>query len=311
MEEKAIIRSFWTLWVLAIFGTALNSQNSLSANNFTIMVLPFTTDKDQSKIFSMMEASEYQRAAISEIREQLNQQGLQTLDFFYYYEKAKRDRIITDAMDAQVLKAKLLEYSSPDIFVEVEPILDKTEGGDKVRMIMNAFHTSSAVSLAIVQCECGRRFYEIKPVKLTQKAAECCMPEFMLSYKNGLEQLNREGQQVKVHFKIENSTDGWGLNSLDVKTPSGDEMPINYAIEEWIETNAMHYQLKTSTESTIILDQVRLPMQTKDGNYFNVNSFRRKLFLYTRKLLKTQPKNISVKENTLGKTLFFIFEENP
>lgn len=278
---------------------------------FSIMPIPYVPG--EGNLSEFYEENESYRIALTKIQEAFINRGYNTINFHAKYKKALDDEIFSTGGLNLKEKERLINYASPDIYIETEITYlpgEDADDGDKVQLRLNAYFTATSSFLGGVFCETNR-FRGVDLAQLTNRATTDCFDDFISSLEKGFEDLIKNGQPFQLEILIEEGAI-FDLNSLFVtKSAEGENevFPLGNLLEFWIEEHSMQYRLRGKTAELLLFDEVRIPFYKPGlGKVYNSrNTFKNQFirFLYKLKSEGTDDLRPSFKEESIGNTLYF------
>lgn len=280
-----------------LFGqnTATNSGAQVATVQPKIIVIPFI--KDGEDIRTVLEKDENKRIAIAKIKEGFDSRGFTTVDFMAKLNAAKDNNIFTSDNQSD-LKSQIIQMSGADIYIQSEVIIDKGQSGNSVKLILTAYEASTGNSLSNKVGESGR-FYTEDFNKLSSKAVESCIVDFLTVMQNKFNDIVINGKSVIIDISFDPSSK-YKMSS-EIGT---DGLPISDQIEMWMEKNAFknNYHIQGTTDLKMILDDVKIPLKDQTtGNNYNPNKFALEIFKFFKSIGLQSSKDI--KGNTIYITI--------
>ena len=278
--------------------TTAGTPETKSTVQPTIMVIPFA--KEGQDIRKVLDAYPHQRVAIAKAKEAFDNRGFNTTDFVAKLKETEMRQVFTSDNLTDV-KTQLIEYSGADIYVEVEATMDRSNSGNSAQVILSAYDASTAASLSNKVGFSGK-FYTEDFGKLTAKATETVIEDFLNVMQSKFTDIVENGRLVALEFSIAPDSD------LRMSTEiQGQDLPLSDALEVWMGDNALkgNYHTQGTSDLKILFDVVRIPLKDSNGNAYSTNKFALEVFKFCRTLLrKDNGAKVSVKKETKGGTIF-------
>jgi hypothetical protein len=256
-----------------------------------IMVIPYT--KESEDLRTLLENDENKRIAVTKIKESFDSRGFTTVDFVAKLKAAEDNKVFTSDNQTDI-KSQIIDISGADVYVQAEVIIEKSNTGNSVKVILTAYEASTGNSLANKVGESGK-FYTEDFNKLTSKAVENCVEDFLNVMQSKFTDMLNNGKSVIINL----SFDAGSPNKMSSEIGS-DGLPLSDQIESWIGINALknNYHIQGTTDFKMIFDDVKIPLKDQStGTNYNPNKFALELFKFL-KGLGLQPKK-DVKGNTI------------
>ena len=232
----------------------LFSQQDLILVQPTIMVIPFVKEgKDLRSVFES-DSSQHVRVAMTKVKNAFDTAQIKTIDLKSMIKRIDNDRILTHN-SRNDLKSGVIHYSGIDIYVEVEAQVVETSRGNSVTVILNAYDAFSSQALANGYGH-SPKFYTQNFEKLSEKALDTFLENFILSTKTGLEDLEKNGRSISLNIGMEKGS------KMDMDTEIGDSGNLLAdEIEDWLEKNAYHSQFNIQgiTATKMMINEIKIP----------------------------------------------------
>lgn len=259
-----------------------------------IMVIPYV--KTGEDLRTILEQDVNRRIALTKIKEGFDSRGFTTVDFVAKLKAAKDNQVFTSENQTDI-KTQIIEMSGCDIYVVAEVDAQQGSTGSSVNLVLSGYEASTGNSLSNKVGTSGK-FYTDDFAKLSSKAVESCIGEFLNTMNAKFTDVVNNGKSVLVDISF---ADGSATN---METPVGtDQLPLSDALEEWFGKNSMknNYHIQGTTKVKMILDDIRIPLKDANGNNFSSNKYALELFKHLRTLQLTPSKQI--KGNTIYITI--------
>lgn len=246
-----------------LFAMALSAQNP--DNHIVLPSIMIMPGKKAFKNISKNEIPFNLKAGMATVNDAFKNFGFDTKDFEGAYNKLLRDGKLDNCNQCDLTEL-LFEDAVADLLVELEFEYVETPNGNKVTVIVEAIHFSSATSWASEVCE-SNYFYEGDVTALTKAAINQIAYEddkendisyiehFMLEIVDYLEKCSENGAIADIRFTVDEDV---GCN-MDCKLPQADNTRLKYVLEDWIEKTAMNgdYKIKSQSENQLIVEEYR------------------------------------------------------
>lgn len=283
-----------TLLNLVFLFIPLLGFNQVSIQQPKIMVVPFT--KDGEDIRTVLDNDVYRRIAITKVKEGFDLKGYSTVDFVGKLKAAKDNRVFASDNQSD-FKSQIIEMSGCDIYVITEINRTQDNTGTSVSVSLSAYEVSTGNSLANKVGTSGK-FFTTDIDKLTSKAVEKCIDDFVETMKNKFADIAKNGKSVIVDFSFAENA------AINMASEVGqDKLPLSDILEEWFSKNSVNnnYHIQGTTSLKMIFDDVRIPLKDKNGNNYNANKYALEIFRYLKSLGLNPSKD--VRSNTIFITL--------
>ena len=286
---------------LAIYTTGFsqiastNSTGQVVTIQPKIMVIPYT--KEGEDLRTILENDPNKRIAITKIKEGFDSRGFTTVDFIAKLKAAKDNNAFTSDNQTDI-KSQIIQMSGADVYVQAEVIIDNSNSGNSVKLILTGYEASTGNSLSNKVGESGR-FYTEDYNKLASKAVESCIEDFLNVMQTKFTEIVNNGKSVIVDISFD--TNSQYKMSSEI---GSDGLPLSDQIEAWMEKNAFknNYHIQGTTDLKMILDDVKIPLKDQaNGNNYTPNKFALELFKFF-KGLGLQPAK-DIKSNTIYITI--------
>lgn len=260
--------------------------------NPTIMVIPFVKENQQLRTVYEREDKLHLRVAVTKVKEAFEHNYITTVDFRAKLKQLENGNHI-NAQNQKSIKQQVIEISGANIYVEVESSIIQDESGNSSTVIVTAYDASSGQVLA-TDVGTSNQFYTYNFEKLTQKAVDSFIKEFMYNIRDKFDQIIAEGKTVVVNIGFDENAE------MDMDTEMEDGELFSDFLEKWFEENAYnsYYHIQGVTATTMILDEVRIPIVDAKGRNYRSTRFAAKL----RNFLKKQ--NLDVTRDVVGTNIF-------
>jgi hypothetical protein len=258
---------------------ATDSGGEVETVQPTIMVIPYT--KESEDIRTIMESDPNIRIAISNVKEAFDAKGARTIDFVAKLKAAQENKILQGNTQSDI-KSELLQFAGPDIFVECEiVVVNGSNGENAVRVILQAFETSTGMSLSNKTGDSGK-YYTTDISKLATFAIGKVVDDFLKVMNESFQQIILNGKNVSVTFSL------LPESKYTFDTEIGpDLLPLSDAIELWLEKAAYknNYHPQGKVGNKLIYDIVKIPVKDQaTGNNYTPSKFSLEIFKFMREI---------------------------
>lgn len=260
-----------------------------------VMVIPRVNEGED--IRNVLDQNEPLRVAVTKMKEYFDTRGFRTDDFVAKLKAAITNKIFTSENQTD-LKVQMLQFANPDIYVELDVNQVACSGAKIARVNMNAFYTSTAVSLAstVAQSPCNNAEFG----QLIQRAIIDYADKFLNTMQTNFDDLVLNGVPIYMEFGFsENSKYSMSSEVGTEKTPLSD------VIDLWLEKNSYkgQYNIQGTTEKRMIVSDVRIPIRNQStGANYSAKKFSSEVFSYLKSL------GLTVKKEETGSTLNFTIQ---
>jgi hypothetical protein len=257
----------------------VNAQQKVTQVQPSIMVIPWV--KEGQDIRTILEDDFNKRIAIAKVKEAFDNRGFTTYDFTQKLKQALNETAVSTDQKND-LKSRMIRLSTADIVVEVEVFVQKSSGGNSVKLILEGKDSYTAQSLVTKTGESGR-FYTDDIAKLSQKAVESCIEEFLNTMNDKFGQIVENGRSVRINFGFHEDSE------YTMDSEIGDEGDLlSDLLENWLEENAHNdnYRIDGLTELSMIVGDFRIPLKDpKTGRNYRTTRVSSKLRKYIKNKL--------------------------
>tara|TARA_R110000764_G_scaffold26019_1_gene62059 strand:- start:12633 stop:13520 length:888 start_codon:yes stop_codon:yes gene_type:complete len=205
------------------------------------------------------------KAGMATVNDAFKNFGFDTKDFEAAFNKLMRDGKLDECSQCS-LTEMLFEDAVADVLVELEFEYVETAHGNKVTVIVEAIHFSSATSWASEVCE-SNYFNTTDITALTKSAINQMAYEdeegndvsyiehFMQEIVDYLEKCSEYGAIADIRFTISGDSDC----NMDCKLPQASNTRLKYVLEDWIEETSKdgYYKIKSQSENQLIVEEYR------------------------------------------------------
>lgn len=207
---------------------------------------------------------------------------------------AAEDALITSKGGNSVAESPLdclRRRAKPDIIMELDWTVNKMGPKSSVTYNLRALDAYSNKQIAGSEGTGKGSFSAELPV-LLEEAVQDHMDEFCQRLQAHFDDMMQNGREVSLIMKVFNNGSG-----LDFEKEYGDE-ELNEVIDNWLSDNCVNHRFNKSdgTETTIVYDQVRIPLYKENGQAMDTYAFARNLARF----FKAAPYNIPIKTVNKG-----------
>ena len=207
---------------------------------------------------------------------------------------AAEDALITSKGGSSVTESpldRLRRRAKPDIIMELDWTVNKMGPKSSVTYNLRALDAYSNKQIAGSEGTGKGSFSAELPV-LLEEAVQDHMDEFCQRLQAHFDDMMQNGREVSLIMKVFNNGSG-----LDFEKEYGDE-ELNEVIDNWLSDNCVNHRFNKSdgTETTIVYDQVRIPLYKENGQAMDTYAFARNLARF----FKGAPYNIPIKTVNKG-----------
>ena len=258
--------------------------------DFSILPIPFTTQEQD--IRTVLEEEEGQRIVLTEIRALLQELGYTPLNFMARLKKAKRDSLFKTFDDPLDAKSIFLEFADPDYYLETEVQFMESSKGNKVRLVITAFRTSTSESVANVIIETNK-FYSRDLGRFIEIAIRNEKEKIMEALEKGLTSLqDQQLHNFQVHFTLPELSDlSFHTEMKDMDVMQG-VASLGDLLEYWIQKSEIvsSYRLRGKVDKNMIFDKIAV----KQGSQFMI---KLKAFIEQLRTKENHPAGLRIKDN--------------
>jgi hypothetical protein len=268
-------------FVIILFLTFdLFSQQDLLRVQPTIMVVPFVKEGNDLRSVFESDSSQHVRVAMAKVKNAFDTAQIKTIDLKSMIQRIDNDRILTHNSRSD-LKSGVIHYSGIDIYVEVEAKVVETSRGNSVTVILNTYDAFSGHSLANGFGH-SPKFYTQNFEKLSEKALDTFLEEFVISTKSALDDLEKNGRLITLNIGIEKGV------KIDMDSEIGDSGNLLAdEIEIWLEENAYQsrFNIQGVTSTKMIINEVKIPkIDAKTKRNYRPSKFAKALITHLKSL---------------------------
>lgn len=260
----------------------------------SIIVIPYV--KEGQDIRTILESDVNKRIAVTLIKDGFDQRGFTTYDFVQTLKNVQTNQAMTIQSQTDI-QSTIIAESGADIYVAVEVSTTNSSSGNSVDLILTAYESSTARSLANKVCSSGK-YYTTDGKLLVQKAlSSTVIPEFLNVIQMKFNDIVQNGRSVTVEFSLSSNA------TLNLSKEI-DGLPLSDFLEVWMSENAYKNNYRTSgaTSTRMIFDDVRIPVRDQNGNNYTPSKFALKLYLDLKKA------GLSVTKDVKRQNIYITFQ---
>ncbi len=259
------------------------SQQEVKTVQPTIMVIPFV--KENQDIRTILEDDFNKRIAISKVKEAFDNRGFTTKDFTGTLKIALKESTLGNNKKTD-LKTEVIRLSGADFYVEVEVFFQKSNSGNSVKLILQAYDSFTGQSLSNKVGKSGK-FYTDDIAKLTEKATVSCVEEFLNTLNLKFGDIVENGRSIRINIGFNEDSD----YNMDSEI-TGDGDLLSEVLEDWLDENAFknNYHLQGVSQYEMIIDDFRIPLKDDRGRNYRSSKMARKIRKYIKNELQLDVK---------------------
>lgn len=298
---------YYTFFLLFAYIYA-HSQQEVAQIQPTIMVIPFA--KENEDLRTMLDSSVTTRVAIIKTQEAFDNRGFTTIDFRAKLKASKTDRVF-EGLNQIDLKARLIEGSGADIYVEVEAAKQKGSSGNSVRLNLIGYDAftgrllgSKTISSPSVYTDKFDKLVEAALRKTEKGSTILMLEEFLNVMQEKFDDIVENGRAIKIIFGLDPGV-AYNFNS-----EVGDEGDyLKDVIEYWFDDNAYkgNYHSMGATATKLIYDEVRIPLRDQNGRNLTPSKYARKIRKFCR-TIDFYGDEVKAVDDVRGGTIYITFK---
>ncbi len=249
----------------------------------TVMIIPFAKEGEELRSVYERDDMLNLRVALTKFKEAFDQEGIPTIDFRAKIKQVQMDGHISQGNQTSI-KQRVIELSGADIFVEVEAAVIEDVDGSAVTVTATAYDAFSGQVLTS-DVRTTKKHYTLNFERLTQQAINYFIKDFTNNIQNKFDDILKEGRAIVLNIGFDENAE------VDMDTELDDGSLLAEAIEKWVEENAYknYFHLQGITATTMIFDEVKIPVKDANGRNYRITKFAAKL----RSFLKKQGFDVS------------------
>ncbi len=207
---------------------------------------------------------------------------------------AAEDALISSKSGSSIAESpldRLRRTARPDIIMELDWTVNKTGPKSTITYNLRALDAYSNKQVAGSEGT-GKGSFSAEIPVLLEEAVQDHMDEFCQRLQNHFDDMMENGREISLVMKIFDNGSG-----LDFEQEYGDN-ELNEVIDNWLSDNCVNHRFNKSdaTETTLVYDQVRIPLYKENGQAMDTYAFARNLARF----FKAAPYNIPVKTVNKG-----------
>ena len=259
----------------------------------TLMVIPRTNAGQDVR--TILDQSSAIRIGIAKIKEAFDKLGFRTFDFVASLNAVKTDQAFM-SLNPSDAKAKIIENSGTDLYVEADVIINQgSDGLNTATIPLQCFDASSGLDIGINSDGCRRENTTTDIGALVGAAlGDVCLQNFLNSISAGFESMRTNGRPVKMQVRPSSSCGG---NLSTQVSSSGDD--VTDIIRNWLKEHTVSdFVDKGSNDLLLDLDLVTVPFLDSRGKNYKPYDFGHDMIAFLR------TKNIMSKSEIRNGTIY-------
>ena len=267
----------------------------------TVMVFPFF--KDGQNIRQLVEDDVNNRVVMAKVKEAFDKRGFSTIDFMSKVRNLTTNEVLNSETQSD-LKTQIVQSSGADICVEVEFSYAESSSGNDIKVILNAYESSTSSSLSNKVGFSGK-FYTNDVGRLAARATDSVIEDFLNIMQTKFTDIIENGRFLALEFNLAADAD------LKMSTEVGkDGLPLSDALEMWVADNTKNYHIQGVTDLKIIFDVIRVPRLDTQGRNLTTTRYSLDIFRFCNALFPTKKPDRKLKVERLikGNTIFVTFK---
>ena len=202
---------------------------------------------------------------------------------------AAEDALITSKTGSSVAETpldRLRRRAKADIILELDWTVNNVGPKSSITYNLRALDAYSNKQVAGAEGT-GKGSFSAEIPVLLEEAVQDHMDMFCERLQNHFDDMMANGREVSLTMKVFDNGSG-----LDVEKEYGD-YELNEVIDNWLSDNCVNHRFNKSdaTETTLMYEQVRIPLYKDNGQAMDTYSFARNMARY----FKAAPYNIPIK----------------
>lgn len=241
----------------------IHNHNAAPQTGLTIMVIPYV--KAGENIRTVIENDINQRIVISKIKDAFDSHGMNTIDFMAKLKAIQNDKAM-NAMNQTDFRDAIIRNSGADVYVQAEIQYTQSNSGNAVILLLSAYEVNTGLSLSSKIGDSGK-FFSDDIGKLTERAVESCVDDFINEIKKKFDEMIENGQSITLTISLAHNS-----KQKITQTLSGD-------IRTWVSNNALkgEYHEAGSTSFNILFDDIRIPLKDSNNKRYTPGLFSQEL----------------------------------
>lgn len=271
--------------VLLVFSSISFSQNNTGQIQPTIMVIPYTKSGENALTLYEEEDKPY-KAIVASINNALGSKHFIPKDLQESINQVKKNKAINSFKDINFnLEQEILNDSRPDILIKASIDIKPENGGNIVKIILQAIEVSSRGVLAslpeIETPSFATTNYGYLVTRLLKE--NNALEGFIISLNSSFAETIENGFKITIIIESPNES------VYKLKNEVGDNFDtLSDLIIKWLKSNANKnlYGRISSSENVLKFDEYRIPLKDENNENFDITGFEIKLRKSIRTLLK-------------------------
>jgi Family of unknown function (DUF6175) len=267
----------------------------------TVMVFPFF--KERQNIRQLVEEDVNNRVVMAKVKEAFDKRGYSTIDFLSKVRNLTTNEVLNSETQSD-LKTQIIQSSGADICVEVEFSYSESSAGNDIKVILNAYESSTSSSLSNKVGFSGK-FYTQDVGRLAARATDAVIEDFLNVMQEKFTDIIENGRYLALEFNLAADAD------VKMSTEVGkDGLPLSDALEAWIAENTKNYHIQGVTDLKTIFDVIRVPRLDAQGRNLTTTRYSLEIFKFCNALFPTAKPDRKLKVERLikGNTIFITFK---
>jgi Family of unknown function (DUF6175) len=267
----------------------------------TVMVFPFF--KERQNIRQLVEEDVNNRVVMAKVKEAFDKRGYSTIDFLSKVRNLTTNEVLNSETQSD-LKTQIIQSSGADICVEVEFSYSESSAGNDIKVILNAYESSTSSSLSNKVGFSGK-FYTQDVGRLAARATDAVIEDFLNVMQEKFSDIIENGRYLALEFNLAADAD------VKMSTVVGkDGLPLSDALEAWIAENTKNYHIQGVTDLKTIFDVIRVPRLDAQGRNLTTTRYSLEIFKFCNALFPTAKPDRKLKVERLikGNTIFITFK---
>ncbi|MEO0570209.1 MAG: DUF6175 family protein [Bacteroidota bacterium] len=260
--------------LLIVFMTSFGKAQKVNHDDVilpSVMIIPRVNEGQD--IRKMVDLSPDVRVGMAAVNDAFTNYGFDTKDFESAFKKLMREMEVNPCDQCGMVEL-LFNSAAADVLVEVDFQYVPSAAGNKVRLIVEANHYSTALSVASEICESNMMYVEdrgalaqaaLKKTKFRDAAGTrfSCADEFMKELIRFQKKLCIKGAVADLQFKIGSDSE----YTMDSRVEYADDERLKYVLEDWLEENAFKggYKIANQTDYQMMVEEYRYPCTMRDS----------------------------------------------
>lgn len=247
---------------------------------------------------------------IAKVNELLSERGFPAKDLAQSLKSLKKMSAENSLLTSSTSGAEMAESpidqlrrtAKADIMIEVDWIINSQGPKKSITYTLKGLDAYTDKQIA-GSSGTGAPSFSAEVAVLLQEAVESNMDQFASQLQNHFDDMFANGREITID--VQAFDNGSGINM----ETEFDGTELAEIIEDWVADNTVsgRFSLSDATETFMLFEQVRIPMENEKGRAMDANRFGRELVKY----LKEAPYNIDSKlvNRGLGRVLIVLGEK--